>query len=835
MTSHELPRPRGCVAATLNVRFALAGLSTLLGWGLGWSALTPLANAETKPDFALTVNAGERGAAFSDTMHGVFFEDINYAADGGLYAEMVQNRSFEHRAPLYAWSVSDDSITLEVAATKGLHKNNPAYARVRVPESAESGAIVNDGFDGFAVQAGERYLAALHVRSDQPGAEVSVVLRDGEGAEIARAVLGEASSDWRRFEGELTAEQSAGDAKLSVEFGGPGAYDLDMVSLFPADTFRGRRNGLRKDLAEKLEGLKPAFVRFPGGCIVEGRTLDNAYRWKDTVGPVWQRKQNDNLWASRENPQYHQTYGLGFFEYFQFCEDIGAEAVPIVNCGMGCQFRGRDVVPMDELGPWVQDALDLVEFANGPIDSKWGKLRADMGHPEPFNLKLLGVGNEQWMEGYFERYLVFYHALKQRYPDLQVVSTSGPQANDDYYHYAWKRFQSDVKADVVDEHYYRSPQWFLSNHERYDGYDRTAPKVFAGEFAAHEPDRASTLRAAVAEAAFMTGLWRNADVVTMASYAPLFAREGAVQWAPDLIWFDNTRSYGTPSYHVQAMYGQNVPDVVLPVTVEAGSAPQPQLRGRIGVGTWETAAEFKDIKVTRGDEVLYESSGDLEEWEQHGGDWTVEDGVLRQTSQATNVRAFVGSEDWTDYTLTLKARKLRGREGFLVSFASTDPRETSWWNLGGWGNVDHGLESPLLGLERKRGGVEEGRWYDVRIEVGPQSVACYLDGEQIHRAELPPLPPVYAAAGADDETGEVIVAIANPAAVAQTGRVALAGGSVTGAVAYELSSDSPRDVNSFEAPTRVAPKQLSIEASDGVVEREFPANSFTILRMQPAK
>ena len=251
------------------------------------------------------------------------------------------------------------------------------------------------------------------------------------------------------MEAELTTDKSVNDATLTVEFNRAGAYDLDMVSLFPADTFRGRRNGLRKDLAEKLEGLKPAFVRFPGGCIVEGNTLDNAYKWKDTVGPVWARKQNYNLWANRESPQYHQTYGLGFFEFFQYCEDIGAEPVPIVNCGMACQARRGEVAAMDELGPWVQDALDLVEFANGPIDSKWGKLRADMGHPEPFNLKLLGVGNEQWMEGYFDRYLVFYKALKQRYPDLEIVSTSGPQSNDEFYEYAWKRFHSDVKADVV--------------------------------------------------------------------------------------------------------------------------------------------------------------------------------------------------------------------------------------------------------------------------------------------------------------------------------------------------------------------------------------------------
>jgi alpha-L-arabinofuranosidase len=790
---------------------------------------------ESKPDFELTIRNGERGAEFSSTMHGVFFEDINYAADGGLYAEMVQNRSFEHRAPLYAWSPSDESISLGVESVAGLHENNPSYARLRIPESLRSGGVVNAGFDGFAVQAGSRYWAALHVRSEQPGAQVFVVLRDAAGVEVGRVSLGKTSADWRRLEAELAIDQSADAATLAVEFDRPGDYDLDMVSLFPAETFRGRRNGLRKDLAEKLVDLYPAFVRFPGGCIVEGTNLDNAYRWKDTVGPIWTRKQNYNLWSNRENPQYHQTYGLGFFEFFQFCEDIGAEAVPIVNCGMACQARRGEPAPMDELGPWVQDALDLVEFANGPIDSEWGRVRASMGHPEPFGLKMLGVGNEQWMEDYFERYLVFYKALKARHPDLQIISTSGPQSNDEFYEYAWSRFHSDVEADVVDEHYYRSPQWFLSNSQRYDNYDRDAAKVFAGEFAAHEPDRASTLRAAVTEAAFMTGLWRNADVVTMASYAPLFARVGAVQWAPDLIWFNNTESYGTPSYYVQSMYGQNVPNVVLPVSIDAKSVPQAQLRGRVGIGSWETSAEFKDIKVTRGDEVLYESSGDLREWELHGGDWSAEDGVIRQKSTATNVRAFVGNEDWTNYTLTLKARKLQGKEGFLVSFASGNPRETSWWNLGGWGNTEHGLEAPLIDQKRKRGRIDEGRWYDVRIDVGDAAVVCYLDGKEVQRAELPPMPPVYAAAGADDATGDVILAIANPGAATQRGVVRLARGSTTDVQATVLTSHSPLDVNSFEAPRRVSPAETSIPVSGGVVEHDFPACSFTILRLHSSK
>lgn len=785
----------------------------------------------------VTVHADQPGARFSPTMHGVFFEDINYAADGGLYAELVQNRSFEHRNKLFAWSPVGEEVELTTPRVDGLHENNPGYCRVEIGPTSPEAGLSNSGFDGFAVRKGAKYYASAHLRSRVESAKASVVLRGADGAELARAELGETTPEWRRREVELTPSRDDGVATLEVLFDKPGQFDVDVVSLFPADTFHGRRNGLRKDLAQRIADLHPSFVRFPGGCIVEGRTLDNAYKWKDTVGPIWQRKQNYNLWTNRESPQYHQTYGLGFFEFFQYCEDVGAEAVPIVNCGMACQARGGAPAAMEELGPWVQDALDLVEFANGPITSKWGKLRAEMGHPEPFNLKYLGVGNEQWMEGYFERYLVFHAALKQRYPDLQVVSTSGPQASDPFYHYAWSRFRSDIDADVVDEHYYRPPQWFLSNSTRYDEYDRSGPTVFAGEFAAHEPDRASTLRAAVAEAAFMTGLWRNADVVSMASYAPLFARVGAVQWAPDLIWFDNTRSYGTPSYYVQAMYGENVPDAAVPVTLDASAVPPPRFHGRVGLGTWLTRAEFKDIRVTdRQGNELFESDGSLDGWQTFRGDWSAEEGVIRQSSDEENVRAFVGDPSWSDYTLTLKARKLSGREGFLVSFASTNPQETSWWNLGGWGNTLHGVEAPSIPQQRTEGAIEEGRWYDVRIDVQPAAVICYLDGVEVQHAELSPTPALYAAAGIDEAANEVVMAVANPYDTPRRVRLELDGAELSGpsVAATLLTSGSATDVNTLENPEKVAPEQVTLGVKDGAIDYVMPAQSFVVARAPAA-
>jgi alpha-L-arabinofuranosidase len=370
-------------------------------------------------------------------------------------------------------------------------------------------------------------------------------------------------------------------ARLVLLATAKGHVDLDVVSLFPEHTFKNRRNGLRADLAQMLADMHPAFLRFPGGCIVEGMDLPNRYQWKDTLGDIAERPQNWNRWQDairgQTAPQYYQTYGLGFLEYFQFCEDLGCEPLPILNCGMACQFQSKQLVPLDQLDPFVQDALDLIEFANGELTTTWGAKRAALGHPAPFNLKLIGVGNEQWGEQYFERYSIFYKAIKAKYPGIRIVTGAGPGVDGgelDRWKLAWDKFKNGTPADLVDEHYYRPPQWFLDNAARYDTQDRYGPKVFAGEFAAHDRNRRNTLRAALAEAAFMTGLVRNSDAVAMSSYAPLFAKAGAFQWAPDLIWFDNTRVYGSPSYYVQALFAKNRPDVALPITVEsAASAP----------------------------------------------------------------------------------------------------------------------------------------------------------------------------------------------------------------------------------------------------------------------
>jgi alpha-L-arabinofuranosidase len=564
---------RECGRTTHGLRaLALAGLSALAVVGQAAS-----------PAVKLSVEASAAGIAVSPTMHGLFFEDINYGADGGLYAELVQNRSFEHSDPLYAWSEANrgGEGRITIGKEQPLNDENPSYLRVESTKPGQGYGVVNSGYSGIPVQAGKRYRFAARARAAGGYRGTLAIGLEAEGRSLSACRITGIGPEWSKHECVLTAKETHPRAQLVVLLTAAGQLDLDVVSLFPEDTWKQRRNGLRADLVQALADLRPGFVRFPGGCIVEGKDLANAYRWKDTIGDIAARRQNWNRWQDAVEiraPQYHQTYGLGFFEYFQLCEDIGAAPLPVLNCGMACQYQSRQLVPLSAIDPFVQDALDLIEFANGPVTSPWGARRAALGHPAPFGLRLLAIGNEQWGEPYFERYLLFHKAIKARFPEIQIVSSAGPGVDDANWRLAWQKFQSGIPADLVDEHYYRPPEWFLDNVRRYDLQDRRGPKVFAGEFAAHERDRRSTLRAALAEAAFMTGLLRNADVVGMASYAPLFAREGYTQWRPDLIWFDRARVLATPSLHVQKLYSLNRPDVVLPTTLseESSQAPGPR-------------------------------------------------------------------------------------------------------------------------------------------------------------------------------------------------------------------------------------------------------------------
>lgn len=526
------------------------------------------------------IAADQVKAHIQPTMYGIFFEDINLAADGGAYAELVKNRSFEFNMPLMAWKEQKrdggDGRT-EVINRAVERPENAHFIKSYITTDAGFYGFSNEGFrGGMGVKEGEDYnFSVIAKQEGDTPVKLNIELHGDNDAIIGKAELMPTDKEWNRYSVKFKSSAATQKAQLYVWMSGKGVIDLDMISLFPEHTWKNRPGGLRADLVQKLADLKPGFLRFPGGCIVEGRDLNNRYQWKKTIGAVDKRENIINRWNTefkhRPAPDYYQTFGLGFMEYFMTAEDIGASPLPILNCGMACEFNTGELVPLDKLDPYVQDALDLIEFANGDAGTKWGKLRTDLGHPAPFNLKMIGVGNEQWGPQYIDRWKIFTKAIKSKYPDIKIISALGPAPEGKEFDLLNTTFRS-LGADILDEHYYAPPKWFRDNARRYDNYDRKGPKIFAGEYAAQSvatvsPQNKNNWECALSEAAFMTGLERNADVVNMASYAPLFAHVEGWQWTPNLIWFDNLKSYATPNYYVQQLFSLNKGTDVVPLTL----------------------------------------------------------------------------------------------------------------------------------------------------------------------------------------------------------------------------------------------------------------------------
>ncbi|MBK5299212.1 MAG: alpha-L-arabinofuranosidase [Vicinamibacteria bacterium] len=557
------------------------------GMALGGGVLALMAlvrlGAQPAGPLVLAVAVDQPGAPIASTMYGIFFEDINFAADGGIYAEKIKNRSFEFPDPLMGWkrAAVDGARGSFAAATEV--PPSPANARyLRITSEAGRYGVTNDGFRGMGIRKGERYTVSLLARRRGDGPTSLVAqFEDPRNQAQGETLLNGLTTNWARYRGTITATETSGSrTRFRVLADGPGTFDIDMVSVFPEDTWQGRENGLRRDLVQLLKDMKPGFLRFPGGCIVEGRFLDGRYQWKTTIGDPAERTLIVNRWndefANRATPDYYQSFGLGFYEYFLLSEDLGAEPLPIINCGMACQYNSGELAPLDAIDPYIRDALDLIEFANGPVTSSWGAKRAALGHPAPFNLKLLGVGNEQWGPQYIERFALFEKVLGQQHPEITLIASADPNFRSANFSWQSDRLR-ELNADFIDEHFYQPPDWFLKNVGRYDSYPRTGPRIFVGEYAAHVPAtgpqnmRPSTLEAALAEAVFMTGFERNADVVRMSAFAPLLAHVDAWQWTPNLIWFDNLRSFGTPSYHAQQMFGANRGARVLPMTLNGNA------------------------------------------------------------------------------------------------------------------------------------------------------------------------------------------------------------------------------------------------------------------------
>lgn len=531
----------------------------------------------------------EKTKAISDKLLGVFFEDISYAADGGLYAELVQNRDFEYSAAdrrdwnaTTAWQ-SNNPIVIKQEVS--LSKNNPNYAVL-----ASRDTLYNIGWDGIMASPGQSFDFSVCLRNEDAGKNQMLVALVGDHGVVAQAKLKTEGQGWNRYVAKLTVDKKAlkGNVRIALTPLKPGSVDVDMVSLFPENTYKG--HGLRKDLAEAIAALKPKFMRFPGGCMSHGQGLSNIYHWNETVGPWQDRMPAKNIW------NYHQTRGLGFFEYFQFCEDIGAEPLPVLAAGVPCQnshadehgFGGQQGgIPMEDMPAYCQELLNLIEWANGdPATSPWAKMRADAGHPTPFNLKYIGIGNEDIISSVFlERYEMICRAIKEKYPHIIVCGTVGPfhDPSADYIE-GWKfaKANKDI-LDMVDEHYYESTGWYLHHQDYYDNYDRTAPKVYLGEWAS----RTRTHESALVEAMHLCGLERNGDVVVMSSYAPLLCRDGHANWNPNMIYFNgDTITSLTPSYHTQRLWGTYCGDQY----IESSFDIQENLRYRVA------ASVVKDTK-----------------------------------------------------------------------------------------------------------------------------------------------------------------------------------------------------------------------------------------------
>jgi alpha-L-arabinofuranosidase len=788
------------------------------------SILIAGALAAAPPKARIEVDAGAPGVKSSPMLWGIFFEEINHAGDGGLYAELVRNGSFEDAASPEAWSAAGDA-KISVEREDLL---NAAQKRCLRIEAAGAGAgAENPGYWGIAAKEGAKYRLSLYARG--PGAALIVRILSSGGDTIAESAIEGAGPEWKRLEATLVARKTDPGARLAILLAAPGSVRIDCVSLFPAETWKGRENGLRPDLAQMLDDLAPAFVRFPGGCFVEGNRLANGTRWKTTIGPVPERPGHLNaIWA------YRSTNGLGYHEYLQMCEDLRSEPLFVINCGMAHE----DVVPMKDLDEWVGDALDAIEYANGPVTSPWGAGRARNGHPAPFGLEYLEIGNENGGPAYEERYARFHAAVKARHPDVRIIANVPVKS---------------APFDILDEHFYSSPDWFASQAGRYDRYDRSGPKIYVGEYACTQDCGKGNLKAALGEAAFMAGMERNSDIVVMASYAPLFVNANDRRWNPDAIVFDSSRVHGTPSYHVQKLFSRNRVDAVLPVKVDveketAGRRKVEGKPGAIGLGTWVTQAEYREVKVTRGGATLFSEdfAGGSGRWKVFKGDWKADGGRYCQKANADDCRSTAGDPTWNDYTLSLKARKLGGAEGFLVMFRVRDDRNWYWWNIGGWGNARHAIEKcsgggKSIAGDPVNGGVETGRWYDVRIELDGPRIRCFLDGKLIHDVEEGVAQTLFASAGWAGAGKELVLKVVNYQEAAQEAQIAIrAGGRPAEGIAAEgkaivITSGSPTDENTLENPLKVAPVERKAPGLRESFAFIFEPWSLTILRIPAGK
>ncbi len=830
----------------------------------------------------IIINEPDKKIMLGD-LYGLFFEDLNHAADGGLYAELIQNRSFEFQEidhpeyhALTAWEKAEEcSETIDIGKAKAdtakanstntestkadrakdddtstddtataqviwkietaapVSEKNPHYVTLTITEDGAGNGIRNTGFTpGIALKKDASYRFSFYAKREKDHSQPVIAVLEGQDKkQYASVELCVTGSEWELYSGILTSAEEDPAARFAIYVRGTGEVSFDFVSLFPTDTYRGRENGLRKDIAEMLASMKPKFLRFPGGCLVHDGSLDpdarnSMYRWKNTIGPLWDRP------ARRNNWRYNQTLGLGYFEYFQFCEDIGTKPLPVLPAAYDPHHKRLE--PLDQLQPWIDDALDLIEFANGDVTTKWGAVRASLGHPKPFGLEYVGIGNEEVGEGFRERFPYFCKAIKEKYPEIKIIGTSGPFAAGGEFDTEWAQARKEDVA-LVDEHYYMAPEWFLAHHHRYDDYPRKGPKVFLGEYASWGNEYYNAL----IEASYMTGLERNAEAVGLACYAPMLCNVNYINWQPDMIWFNNHEVYGTANYYVQKLFMHHQGDWLYDTTMEDFEEPKTldkPVSGAICLSSRGSVAEYSNILLRNNitqEEISFEDV----------------------KSSASGAGCNLTENDWEHYTLSFHAKELEGIQGFLIEFAKKDDWNRYCLELGGWQNQDATLQEFVNGrnicLIHELFEVEKDREYAIELTVDGYALSAKIDGKPVISTKVKPvvIEPLYCTASRDESTQETILKVVNVQKESVTTTLDLSGilrrdtkdisanadsinNQKVSGMLYELSGYELNEKNSFEQPERIKPAEQEVEFDDAIFSYEFAKESITIFRLK---
>lgn len=795
--------------------------------------LLPAAPAFSQ-DGQITIDAAAPGHPIPPSFFGLMTEEINHSYDGGLYGELIQNRSLkDDPKDAVHWSIVEDGGTGAVA----LEKTEPipntlldSFLKLDVTAcgKGQKVGVANDGYWGIPVAPNTRYHVSFYAKASQPlHAPLLLSIESADGSKVwAKATVQGVATSWRKYEVDLrTGPVAASTAnRFAIYASEPATLEFTQVSLFPP-TFRGTKNGNRIDLMKLLGNMKPSFLRLPGGNYLEGDTIEERFDWKKTIGDISTRPGHRSPWG------YRSSDGLGLLEYLEWCEDLDMQ--PLLAVYAGYSLRQQHIDPGPALQPYVQDALDEIEYVTGDASTKWGAERAKDGHPKPFKLTYVEIGNEDWFDRsqtYGGRFAQFFDAIKKAYSALKVIATMPVQSR---------------TPDVVDDHYYRSAAAMALDAGHYDNSDRNGPKIFVGEWASTQGSPTPTFGAALGDAAWLTGLERNSDLVLMEAYAPLLVNvnKGGAQWPTNLIGYDAEKSFGSPSYWVQSLFAKNTGDRTVPSKIELNLAPEPKpvFHGAIGLGTYETQAEFKDVSVTQGGRMLFQDSFDTDSgaWSKKKGIWSVSGGTFKQVGNDQGAIAIAGDDTWTDFTLDVKARKISGNEGFLIIFHRTSDDSYWQWNVGGWGNSRSALQhftqyGPESGGQPARTSIAKDRWYDLKVELKGGTIKCYIDDKLVNQGTEtnPPVPPLYVAASREGANGQVIVKVVNFYAKDLNLAVTLDGIEDPNSTARGwIMQGDPAATNSLEEPEKVSPHAITIQGVAQKFTHEFPAFSITVFRI----